>query len=67
MTKKQLIALADHIKRDHAHPMGYVLFDKETIHSLADFCATQNPNFKRERWLDYIEGECGKNGGRQER
>jgi hypothetical protein len=30
---------------------------------LADFCQSQNPRFMRDRWLAYIAGECGKNGG----
>jgi hypothetical protein len=32
---------------------------------LADFCRTQNPRFDRERWLDYIAGKCGPNGGKR--
>jgi hypothetical protein len=32
--------------------------------ALADFCKAQNPNFNRDRWLDYIAGKCGKNGGK---
>lgn len=31
--------------------------------TLADFCVIQNPRFNRERWLAYIAGECGPNGG----
>lgn len=30
---------------------------------LADFCRSQNGRFDRERWLGYINGECGPNGG----
>jgi hypothetical protein len=26
---------------------------------LADFCASQDPNFNRERWIDYIAGSAG--------
>ena len=25
----------------------------------------QNPNFDRERWLAYVAGECGPNGGKK--
>ena len=32
--------------------------------ALADFCQAQNSNFKRDRWIDYINGECGPNGGK---
>lgn len=31
---------------------------------LADFCIEQNGRFNRHRWLDYIKGECGPNGGK---
>jgi len=33
------------------------------ISALADFCATQHPAFKRDRWLAHIAGECRPNGG----
>lgn len=33
------------------------------ITCLADFCQSQNPRFMRDRWLGYIAGTCGKNGG----
>ena len=29
---------------------------------LADFCGRQNPRFDRERWISYIDGECGPSG-----
>jgi len=32
---------------------------------LADFCESQNPKFNRERWLGYIAGTNGKNGGKR--
>jgi hypothetical protein len=30
---------------------------------LADYCKSQNGAFNRERWMAYINGECGPNGG----
>lgn len=30
---------------------------------LAVFCKSQNGQFNREHWLDYIAGNCGANGG----
>ena len=33
--------------------------------AIADVCAADNPRFNRQRWLDYINGECGPNGGRK--
>lgn len=58
MTKKQFIALADVIRDDIND------FHQNTIERLADFCQSQNPAFKRQRWLDYIAGKCGPNGGK---
>ena len=58
MTKKHFIELADLIKvRPHC-------FSGLAVESLADFCQDQNPRFKRDRWLGYIRGTNGKNGGK---
>lgn len=62
MSKKDFIALADVVRG----------FDMEAapetvegiINSLANFCASENPRFNRKRWLGYIAGECGPNGGK---
>lgn len=58
MQKKELIALADYL-RDHPD-----IFGAKQIEALADFCRSQNPLFKRQRWLDYVAGDGGPNGGR---
>ena len=61
MTKKHFIALAECLKK----PAGYCEpFTQKQIEWLADFCKSQNSQFNRERWLDYIAGECGPNGGK---
>jgi len=57
MTKKNFIALADFIKE-------YAAYGNLTVDQLADFCQAQNPRFNRERWLGYIAGTNGKNGGK---
>ena len=66
MTKKHFIALADAIKAFNATNAGAEL-DAITrgilIRHLADFCASQSLRFNRERWLGYIAGSNGKNGG----
>ena len=71
MTKKDFIALADAIREYNAgfqpytNPAGSTVpFTFQQLNALADFCQSQNPNFKRSRWLAYIAGECGKNGGK---
>lgn len=79
MTKKHIIALADTVRNlmptPNAHSdtgvyhipgpafNGAVRQWEKTRDTLADFCARQNPAFKRQLWLDYIEGKCGPNGG----
>jgi len=58
MSKKHFIALADLIKaRPHC-------FSGLAIHSLADWCKDQNPNFNRGLWMDYLKGKCGPSGGK---
>lgn len=58
MTKRRLIALADMIR---ANPDA---FSPSAVRLLANFCASQNPRFKCSRWMDYIAGLCGPNGGK---
>ena len=64
MSKRHFIALADTI-RIHNNVFGAFgeRFTDRQIAELADFCKQQNSNFNRERWISYIAGECGPNGG----
>jgi hypothetical protein len=66
MTKKNFVALADSIREHNrlAKLNGENVFTGDQLVALARFCALENTRFKRERWLDYIAGECGPNGGR---
>jgi hypothetical protein len=65
MTKQHFIALADTIRTaNKGNPENNPLpFESFAIETLADFCAAQNPAFNRSRWLDYIAGKVGPNGG----
>jgi len=65
MTKKQFVVLADSIREHNrlAKFNGENAFTDDQLAALARFCASENPRFKRERWLDYIAGQCGPNGG----
>lgn len=63
MTKRHFIALADAVRNLSTHDDGESLELAHVIETLADFCQSQNPNFNRERWLAYVAGECGPNGG----
>ena len=67
MTKKHFIALADAIKEHNRLSQrgfnSYVMFTDDQIEVLSRFCGQQSSNFKAERWVRYIHGLCGKNGG----
>jgi hypothetical protein len=73
MSKKDLIALADAIRSHNQSADNHSLaqrgstlnspFTPVQLDTLADFCRSQNARFMRERWLGYISGENGKNGG----
>ena len=70
MTKKHFIALADTIQEHNQLECQSILsasgrhkFDSLHIETLASFCQSQNSQFNRERWLGYIAGTCGSNGG----
>ena len=57
MSKKDFIALADHIR------MSSAPWTEDHLDVLADFCKGQNGRFMRDRWIGYIRGENGPNGG----
>jgi hypothetical protein len=62
MTKKHFIALADAIRE--FNDAGFQMeFRADQIDCLAAFCQRQNPRFNTQRWVDYIGGHCGPNGG----
>ena len=75
MTKKHFIELADYMIRTRPETEGFIAREMQFAQSerfkqweymctqLADFCSHQNPQFNRGRWLAYIAGECGPNGG----
>ena len=68
MTKQHFIALADMVRRANSivsSDTGDTVehFTHHAISELADFCAAQNPAFNRARWLAYVAGDCGPNGG----
>jgi len=59
MTKKNFIAMAIEVR--------YMLRDGQIsdsgIERLARFCYAQNSAFNKDRWLGFIYGRCGSNGG----
>ena len=71
MTKKDFIVLANFIKEHSQNAKkkenkedGEHVFDTSQIITLANFCQAQNPNFDRDRWLNYVAGKVGPNGGK---
>jgi hypothetical protein len=62
MTKKDFIALADTI-RSHNKYYPESAFTPQQLTVLANYCRQQNSNFKTDRWLSYVAGECGPHGG----
>ena len=56
MTKKHFIALADAVR--------YEGFSDHELRVLCSFMQRQNRNFDRDRWIGYVKGTCGPNGGK---
>ena len=67
MSKKHFIALADALRAEKPgsnwDPNKMVQWELD-VKAIADVCQRSNPRFNRERWMDYINGECGPSGGR---
>ena len=68
MSKKDFIALADTIREHNRLQATYSTpdvnpFDPNHLETIAMFCRKQNSAFKTGRWLAYIAGKCGPNGG----
>ncbi len=71
MTKKDFVSLAETIKAhnrtcevDPVENQCGTPFMSDQLGTLADFCRALNPEFKRDRWLGYIAGTNGPNGGK---
>ena len=71
MTKRHFIALADVLRETEPLKLNQKNARASAEHrqwelmrdALASFCETQNPRFLLHRWLGYVNGECGPNGG----
>ena len=59
MTNKDLVVLAHALRIHNQTADGRTEFTPDHLLVLADFCASQEPNFNRKRWIDYIAGEGG--------
>ena len=54
MTKEDLVALADALRMHNRTADGRTEFTPDHLQVLADFFASQYPDFNREPWIDYI-------------
>lgn len=66
MSKRHFIALADALRAEkpgtnwNSNKMVQWELD---VKAIADVCQRFNSNFKRQRFLDYVNGLCGPCGG----
>jgi len=59
MTNQDFVALAEALRMHNQTADGRTEFTPDHLVVLADFCASQYPNFDRKGWIDCIAGECG--------
>lgn len=68
MSKKHFIALANALiaskPADHWDANKKAQWELD-VRYIANVLAQSNPRFKRERWMDYVNGLCGPNGGQR--
>ena len=64
MSKKDFVDLADRLKRVKNGNDGGLVSWEYILEEICQFCKSQNFNFNRERFLDYLAGECGPSGGK---
>ena len=66
MSKKHFVMLADALRAEkpasHWNPNKMTQWELD-VKAIADVCARCSPNFKRDRWMDYVNGLCGPSGG----
>jgi hypothetical protein len=63
-SNKDYVALADHIKMHNSITAPENHFNDTHLSSLADHMKSQNSAFMKDRWLGYVKGSNGKNGGK---
>jgi len=57
MTKEDISAMANTLRIHNRAAYGPTEFTPDHLRVLADFFASQDPNFDRDRWIDYVAGE----------
>lgn len=63
MTKKHFIALADAIRHHNKYGPSMQPFNSWHLETLAKALQSMNPRFNPNRWIGYVKGLCGPNGG----
>ncbi len=65
MTKKDFVAIADAFRASRTANTWLEANDQwsKDVNAVASVLATTNPRFNQARWLDYVNGLCGPNGG----
>lgn len=64
LAKKDLIALADELRgAEVLSNADTIELSEDLLQRLCCFLRWQNPNFKEERWREYLAGKCAPNGG----
>lgn len=64
MTKEDFISLADHIIGQARGAEAEEVWNSATVYRLAGWLSARYPRFNRNRWLDYIAGKVGPDGGK---
>jgi hypothetical protein len=57
MTKRDVVALAEALRTHKLTANGPTEFTPDHLRVLAEFCASQDPNFNQQQWIDYIAEE----------
>ena len=57
--EQRFCALADALRTHNRTADGRTEFTPDHLLALADFCASQDSNFNRRQWMDYIAGQGG--------
>ena len=59
MSKKDFIRLADYLRHIDMNDAK----SAEWLNAICDYCKASNPRFMRDRFIGYLTGKCGPNGG----
>jgi hypothetical protein len=61
ITKKELIAIGGFMKEKVGTPDQFTI---QQVHDMATFLRTRNQRFDRAKWIGFVTGANGPNGGK---